>query len=311
MEQFLWIEKYRPTRIADCILPPLIKETAASFVAQGDLPNMILCGDPGMGKTTLALAMCHELDVTTLFINGSEENGIDILRTKIRDFASTLSLDGKRKYVIIDEADYLNMNSTQPALRGMMEEFASNCGFILTCNYVNRLIPALHSRCTTFSFKIGADQKKHLMAATLDRLQTILASENITAEETLLIKVIKQWWPDIRRMINEIQRSCLNGELTTGVLGQQSDVQFEPLYAALKSKNYTEARKWIGQHPDIDPAKFYRSVFDWVHSNAQTTCLAALIVLIADYQYKHLSAIDPQVHLAAFCVEVMHHGQFS
>lgn len=310
MDQFIWVEKYRPQTVAACILPVAIKTTAMSFVAQGDLPNMILSGGPGMGKTTLALAMCRELGCTTLFINGSEESGIDVLRTKIRDFASSLSLDGKRKYVILDEADYLNQNSTQPALRGLMEEFAINCGFILTCNYSNRIIKELHSRCVGISFAVPADEKKALMLQTLERLVTICAAESVRADEAILVQVVKRWWPDIRRMINEVQRACADGELTPAVLGKSADVQFGPLWLALMSRNYRGAREWIGEHADIDPPKFYRTVFEWLHEHAEESTLPTLIILLADYQYKHLNAVDSHVHLAAFCLEMMHNGKF-
>lgn len=310
LKQFLWVEAYRPRMVDDCILPADIKNTAKSFVAQGDLPNMILAGGPGMGKTTLAVAMCRELGTVPMFINGSEEGGIDMLRTKIKDFAAALSFDGKRKYIILDEADYLNPNSTQPALRALMEEFAINCGFILTCNHSNRIIPALHSRCTGISFAIPVAEKKSLMLQTLQRLQFMLEQEQVTASEDLLIQVIKRWWPDLRRMINEIQRACVNGVLTPIVLGQHADVQFDPLWKALKNRSYKDARTWIGQYSDIDPPKFYRSVFDWLHENAEESTLPAMIILTADYQYRHLNAVDPQVHLAAFVLEIMNHGQY-
>jgi len=309
-EQFLWVEAYRPRTIDDCILPEHIKTTAKSFVAQGDLPNMILSGGPGMGKTTLAMAMCRELGIVPMFINGSEEGGIDTLRTKIKDFAAALSFDGKRKYIVLDEADYLNPNSTQPALRALIEEYAINAGFILTCNYANRIIPALHSRCAGISFAIPPSEKKQLMVQTLTRLQDILAKESVVAKEDVLIQVIKRWWPDLRRMINEIQRACVNGELTSVVLGQQTDVQFGPLWKALTTHSYRDARGWVGQYADIDPAKFYRTVFEWLHENAEENCLSSLIVLTAEYQYRHLNAVDPQVHLAAYCLELMHHGQY-
>jgi len=308
-KQFLWVEKYRPQSVHDCILPNDIKTTANSFVGQGNLPNMILSGGPGMGKTTLAMAMCRELNILPMIINGSEERGIDVLRTKILDFAAAMTFDGKRRCIIIDEADYLTAEA-QAALRGVMEAYAINCSFVLTCNYSNRIIPALQSRSTNISFTIPATEKKALMVQTLTRLQTILHTETVTASEDLLVHVIKRWWPDLRRMINETQRACVDGVLTPMVLGQHADVQFDPLWKAITSKNYKDARAWIGEYSGIDPSKFYRAVFDWIHEHAEANCLPTLIILTADYQYRHLNALDPQVHLAAYCLELIHNGQY-
>lgn len=310
MEQFLWSEKYRPRSVDECILPDHIKTTAKSFVAQGDLPNMIFSGGPGMGKTTLAMAMCRELGNVPLFINGSEESGIDIIRTKIKNFAAALSFDGKRRYIILDEADYLNQSSTQPALRALIEEFAINCGFIMTCNYGNRIIPALHSRCTEISFAIPTAEKRALQVKALTRMQEMLTKEHIVANEDLLVLVVKRFWPDLRRTISEIQLACVNGVLTQSVLGQHTDANFGDLWKAITSHDYTSARHWIGQHGDIDAAKFYRTVFDWLNEHAETACLPQLIITTADYQYKHLNAIDSHVHLAAYCLELMHHGRY-
>jgi len=185
-----------------------------------------------------------------------------------------------------------------------------NCGFILTCNYSNRIIPALHSRCTSINLAISPDEKKALMVESLDRIQYVLKQESIVYEEKLVIGAIKRFWPDIRRTINEIQRACVDGVLTPSVLGQHNDIQYDALWKAIKARNYKDARTWIGQYADIDPSKFYRAVFDWMHENAQESTLPTLIILIADYQYKHLNAIDPHVHMAAFILEMMHNGQF-
>jgi replication-associated recombination protein RarA len=310
VKQFLWSESYRPRTVNECILPASIKATASSFVAEGDLPHMILAGTPGIGKTTLALAMCEELGATTLFINASDENGIDVLRTKIKDFAMALSFDGKRRYVILDEADYLNAHSTQPALRGMMDDYASNCGFILTCNYPNRIIAPLHSRCTSISLAIPADEKKKLMIQTADRLIHILTSEQITYDDALVVQIVKRWWPDVRRMVNEMQRSCVDGVLTPAVMGQQADVQYESLFKAIRGKNYREARQWIGTYGDIDAPKFYRTVFEWLHEYAVESTLPGLIVITDNFQTSHVNSIDAHVHLAAYCLELMHNGQY-
>lgn len=307
--QYIWTEKYRPRTIEDCILPADIKNTAKSFIAQGDLPHMLLAGTPGTGKTTLALALCHELDIIPMVINGSEERGIDVLRTKIMDFAAAISFDNKRRCIIIDEADYLTPEA-QAGLRGVMEAYAVNCSFVLTCNYPNRIIPALHSRCTNLSITVLSNEKKKLMVKTVDRLTHILKQEQVQADEDIIIQVVKRWWPDLRRMLNEIQRACVDGVLTPSVLGQNADVQFDPLFKAIKTRNYKDARAWIGQYADIDAPKFYRGVFEWLHDNAEEHCLPALIVLTADYQYRHLNAVDPHVHLAAYCVELMHNGHY-
>jgi DNA polymerase III delta prime subunit len=310
LTQFLWTEAYRPKTVDECILPENIRTTAKSFVAQGNLPNLLFSGGPGMGKTTLALAMCRELGITPMFINGSEESGIDMLRTKVKNFASTLSMDGTRKMIILDEADYLNPNSTQPGLRSMMEEFAINCGFILTCNYSNRIIRELKSRCIVVEFNIPKDERRQLMAQTLGRLETILTTEGVTFKEDVLVQAIKRYWPDVRKMINEMQRACVDGQLTPSILGQHNDVQFEPLWAAIRARNYKAARTWIGEYADLDPRRFYRAVYDWAHENAVEKTLPPLIILLADYQYRHLGAIDPHVHLSAFVLEVMNNGEW-
>ncbi len=309
-ELFSWTEKYRPSTVADCVLPRDLKTTMQSFVAQGDLPNMILAGGPGMGKTTTAMAMCRELEITPLFINGSSDGNIDTLRTTITDYVSSIGFDGKRRMVIIDEADYLNINSTQPAMRALMEEYARNAGFILTCNYPQRILAALHSRSSSFVFAIPSDEKKELMAQTFKRLMYIFKAENVTADKDLVTQVVKRFWPDMRKMINECQKAVVDGVLTPGVLGQQANVQYDELYIALKKRDYRSVRNWIGQNVDLDPPRFYRTIFEWAHEHVTDQTLPNVIVLTADYQYRHSMALDSQVHLAAYCLEIMTAAQY-
>lgn len=308
-EQFLWVEKYRPKKIEDCILPKAIKTSAQAFVAQGDLPNLLLAGGPGMGKTTLALALCAELGIDAQIINASDERGIDTIRTKIINYGSSISFDGKRRYVILDEADFLTPEA-QGSLRTTMETLAVNCGFILTCNHATRIIPALHSRCSVVNYAIPPDERTRLMAGMLKRLQFILAAENVQAEEKLLIGVIKKRWPDMRSMINAIQASVVDGAVAPTVLGSHADVQFDALWKAIRARDYGEVRKWVTEYQHIDAPTFYRAVFDWAHDVGEPNSIPAVVVLTADYQYRNQSAIDQQIHLSAYCLELMGHLQF-
>ena len=229
METFLWVEKYRPTTIDACILPNSLKETFSEFVKDKHLPNLILSGGPGIGKTTVAKAMVEEIGATWMMINGSEESGIDVLRTKIKNFASTVSLEGGRKYIILDEADYLNPQSTQPALRGFMEEFHKNCGFILTCNYKNRLIEPLHSRCSVVDFIIPKSDKPKLASDFFSRVQTILKDENVKFDQKAVAELLNKYFPDWRRVLNELQRYSASGQIDAGILVNLSEVNINEL----------------------------------------------------------------------------------
>lgn len=306
----IWPERHRPKTIAECVLPSATKAMFQSYITQGDLPNLILVGSPGVGKTTAALAACNELDIQPLFINGSADGNIDTLRTTIREFAASIGFDGKRRMVILDEADYLNQNSTQPALRSLMEEFAQNCGFILTGNYGNRIIPALHSRASSITFDIPRAEKADLQQQAYTRLRRILKAENVQSDKDLVAEVVKAFWPDMRKMLSEMQKAVVDGVLTPAVLGQQANIQYDELFAALKTRDFKGVRTWVGQNADLDPPRFYRAVFDWAQTNVKPTSLASVIILTADYQYRHGMTMDTQIHITAYCTEVMGNAEF-
>jgi DNA polymerase III delta prime subunit len=245
MENFLWVEKYRPKKIADTILPTDLKQTFTEFVNQKEVPNLILAGGPGVGKTTVAKAMLEELGCSYIVINGSMNGNIDTLRNEIKNFASTISFKGGRKYVILDEADYLNPQSTQPALRNFMEEYSANCGFILTCNFLNRIIAPLHSRCSVIQFKIAASDKPKLAAQFMKRVEMILKTEKVEYDQKVVAELILKHFPDWRRVLNELQRYSATGKIDTGLLANISDVSMKKLMQAIKDKDFSTARKWV------------------------------------------------------------------
>ena len=260
MQEFLWCEKYRPKLIADCILPENIKTTFEDIVKGGELHNMLLTGTPGLGKTTVAKALCNELALDFLLVNGSEESGIDTLRTKIKQFASSVSLQGGYKVVILDEADYLNPQSTQPALRGFIEEFSANCRFILTCNFKNRIIEPLHSRCTTIEFNLAKKDMPPLLAQFMSRTEHILTEEGISYDKQVLAELIMKHMPDWRKVINELQRYSTSGVIDTGILVQLSDVSVDILMKHLKEKNFKGMRQWVADNIDTEPAAMFRKI---------------------------------------------------
>ena len=310
METFLWVEKYRPTTINDCILPDDLKKTFGIFVQDKDIPNMILSGGPGVGKTTVAKAMLDEIGATYMMINGSEESGIDILRTKIKNFASTVSLEGGRKYLIIDEADYLNPQSTQPALRGFMEEFHKNCGFIFTCNYKNRLIPALQSRCSVVDFIIPNEQKPKLAARFFARVGEILNSENIEFEPKAVAELMNKFFPDWRRVLNELQRYSAAGKIDAGILVNISESNINELMQSLKDKEFTNVRKWIVNNLDNDPVRIFRRIYDSLYDNLDGSTIPHAVVILADYQYKSAFVSDQEINLLACMTELMGQAKF-
>jgi|TARA_B100001094_G_C18080115_1_gene744711 DNA polymerase III delta prime subunit len=305
-KDFLWVEKYRPQTISETILPDEIKSSLQDMVSSGELQNMLFTGTAGLGKTTAARALCNELNLDYIIINGSEEGNIDTLRGKIKQFASTVSLMGGYKVVILDEADYLNPQSTQPALRGFIEQFSDNCRFILTCNFKNRIIEPLHSRCGVYEFNVPKKDSGNLAEQFMDRLKHILSAENIQYNDPDIANLIMKYLPDWRRVINEVQRNCGNGAfnapraLATGDTGQ-----FEPLFSALKDKDFKKMRSWVVNNLDLDTSSVIRAVYDNMNTRVKPTSIPQLILVLADYQYKEAFVADHEINLVACLTEIM------
>ena len=303
MNEFLWVEKYRPANIADCVLPDRIKQNFEEIVKQGEIPNMLLCGTAGTGKTTVAKALCNELGVDYILINGSDESGIDVLRTKIRDFASTVSFGGQTKVVILDEADYLNPNSTQAALRAFIEEFSANCRFIFTCNFKNRIIEPLHSRCAVIDFKLNKDEKQLIASKFMGRLKYVLDEENINYSEKVVAELLMKYFPDYRRTLNELQRYSKSGIIDEGILSNIAEVNIKGLVDSLKDKDFKKMRQWVANNADTDPQGLYRKIYDSLMDKVSNP--AHLVLLVADYQYKSAFVADQEINLTACLVDVM------
>lgn len=308
-EHFLWVEKYRPRKIEDCILPQSLKASFQQFVDQGSIPNLILSGGPGVGKTTVARAMLEELGCDYIIINGSLNGNIDTLRTEIKNYASTMSLTGGRKYVILDEADYLNAQSTQPALRNFMEEFSRNCGFILTCNFKNRIIEPLHSRCSVIEFLMPKEEKPKLGAAFFRRVTDILSKEDITADGKVVAELITKYFPDWRRILNELQRYAVDGKIDTGILTKNDRTAFTELIGFLKVRDFKNVRKWVATS-DIDSTTFFRKLYDESSEMMKEGSIPQLVLILADYQYKNAFVADHEINLVACLTEVMSECEF-
>ena len=310
MSDFLWVEQYRPQTIDECILPTDIKETFQSFVDRGEISNLLLAGPPGCGKTTVARALCEQMGADYMFINGSEESGIDTLRTKIKNFASTVSLSGGKKVVILDEADYLNPQSTQPAMRGFIEEFHKNCRFILTCNFKNRIIEPLHSRFSNIEFRINPKDKPKLASKLFERSVHILKEQNVDYEEKVLAELIKKHFPDFRKLINELQRYSVSGVIDAGILVNVSDENLKTLVSHLKGKEFSDMRKWVVNNLDNDPVKIFRKIYDSMYDSLQPETIPHAVLIIADYQYKSAFVADQEINLVACLTELMSQVKF-
>ena len=304
-EEFLWFEKYRPATINDCILPSRLKDMFSSSLASGELQNMLFSGTAGIGKTTVAKALCNELGLDYLVINGSEEGNIDTLRGKIKQFASSVSLQGGYKVVILDEADYLNQQSTQPALRGFIEEFSNNCRFILTCNFKNRIIEPLHSRCTVVDFNIAKKDMPQLLMQFMKRMEYILSTENVTYEKPVLAQLIAKYAPDWRRILNEAQAYSRSGTIDSGILVNISEDNIKKLMSALKDKNFKVARQWVADNIDSEPSSIFRMIYDNMYTYVDKSSIPQLILILADYQYKNAFVADHELNIVACLVEIM------
>lgn len=307
---FLWCEKYRPKKISDCILPTNLKETFQNIVDSGELPNMLFTGTAGLGKTTVAKALCNELDLDWILINGSEQGNIDTLRNKIRQFASTVSLSGGKKVVILDEADYLNPNSTQPALRGFIEEFANNCRFILTCNFKNRIIEPLHSRCGVYEFNTTKSDMAKLCGQFMTRLSTILNDEGVSYNKDLIAQLIMKHAPDWRRVINECQRHSIGGQLDSTVLSNVESDNYNLLMKSLKEKDFKKMRTWVVNNIDVDVSVIFRHIYDNMYDYVEPSSIPQLVLILADYQYKNAFVADHELNVVACMTEIMANVEF-
>ena len=307
MNDFLWVEKYRPRTIAQTVLPDSLKQTFQSLVDTGELPNMLFTGTAGLGKTTIAKAICNELGLDYIIINGSEDGNIDTLRGKIKQFASSVSLQGGYKVVILDEADYLNPQSTQPALRGFIEEFSNNCRFILTCNFKNRIIEPLHSRCGVYEFNTSKKDLVPLCEEMLLRVRGIMNKENVQFNDQNLVQVIMKHAPDWRRVLNELQRGSASGKF---IYVEKSD-NYDDLFTHLKAKDFKKMRAWVVNNIDTDASAIFRGLYDRMYDKLQPHCIPQLVLILADYQYKNAFAADHELNVVACLTEIMANVEFS
>tara|TARA_Y100000004_G_scaffold196370_1_gene266141 strand:- start:5697 stop:6635 length:939 start_codon:yes stop_codon:yes gene_type:complete len=308
--QFLWVEKYRPKELQDCILPESVKEQFQQFINKKEIPNLLLTGTAGTGKTTLARALCEELGCDYIVINGSDEGRqIDTLRTKIKQFASAVSFGGETKVVIIDEADYLNRDSVQPALRAFIETFSENCRFVFTCNYANRIIDPLHSRTTVIDFRIAPKDRPKMASKFLERMKYILNVEGVDYSDKVLAELLMKYFPDYRRVINELQRYSVSGVIDEGILSNFQEINAKNLIESLREKDWKKMRQWVVNNVDTDPQAVFRQIYDILLPEVKG--IPHLVLLIADYQYKAAFVADQEINLTACLTEIMANVEFS
>jgi DNA polymerase III delta prime subunit len=306
METYLWVEKFRPKKVSDCILSKNIKDACQGFVDDGRIPNLLLSGGPGVGKTTVARAMCDEIGVDYLMINGSNEGrNIDTVRTTLQQYCSSVSMQGGRKVVIVDEADYMNADSVQPALRGFIEKFSANVSFIFTCNFRNRIIAPIHSRCSVIEFSTPNKDKPKLAQECLVEIKRILESLEIKSDDRVLVELIMKHFPDMRRVLNELQRYSTGGVIDAGILAQIGEINLNALMKALQAKHFSEVRNWVTQNVDNDPTSIFRKIYDGISNHLKDTSIPSAILIIADYQYKSAFVADQEINLVACLTEMM------
>jgi|TARA_B100000085_G_scaffold176036_1_gene160335 DNA polymerase III delta prime subunit len=310
-DDFLWVEKYRPTKISDCVLPSDLYEPFSDFVDQGKLPNLILAGGPGTGKTTAAKALCEETQTDYLMVNGSDEGrSIDTVRTTLNQFCSSVSMTGNRKAIIMDEADYMNPDSVQPALRGFIERFGNNVSFLFTANYPNRIIDPIHSRCAVFDFVIPKNEIKKIAEKYLELCGDILSKENVEYENKVLAELIMKHFPDFRRVLNELQRYSTSGRIDTGILTSLEEVNVGELVSSLRGKKFSDMRKWANSNIDTDTAKIFRKLYDSLSGYLKPQSVPQAVLIIADYQYKSAFVADQEINLVACLTEIMVECEF-
>ena len=310
-DDFLWVEKYRPSKVSECVLPSDLQEPFSEYVEQGKVPNLILCGGPGSGKTTIARALCEEVGLDYLMVNGSDEGrNIDTVRTTLTQFCSSVSMTGKRKAIIMDEADYMNADSVQPALRGFIERFGNNVSFIFTCNYRSRIIDPIHSRCAVLDFIIPNNEKPKIAEKYLDRCELILDDEDVIYDKKVLIELIMKHFPDFRRVLNELQRYSVSGQIDTGILSSINEINLNELIGSLKGKKFSEVRKWANQNIDQDTTKIFRKLYDNLNGQLKSQSIPQAILIIADYQYKSAFVADQEINLVACLTEIMVECEF-
>lgn len=309
-DHYLWVEKYRPQVLSDCILPKALKTTFSEILEKGECQNLLLSGGAGCGKTTVAKVICNTIDADWMLINCSEDSGIDTLRMKIRSYATSISLTGRPKVIILDEFDYANPTSLQPALRSAMEEFSKNCRFIITCNFKNRVIEPIHSRCTCIDFNFNAKEKLEMCSGFFARVRDILDAEKVKYDEQALAKFICRYIPDFRRTLNELQRYSLSGEVDVGILSAVGDPRIKELMGYLRDKDFGAMRKWVAENSDNDQTLVFRKIYDALAEYLAPKSIPQAVLILGDYQYKAAFVADPEINMVAFMTELMMNCEF-